>query len=77
MFVFRFSSGKIDKRSEYIEILVPEFCIWHKFPSVYWLKAMMLPTILYRFNQLLLAEDLLVKLNSLCNISVDYNSNSK
>lgn len=77
MFVFRFSSGKVDKRSEYIEILVPEFCIWHKFPSVYWLKAMMLPTILYRFNQLLLAEDLLVKLNSLCNISVDHNSNSK
>lgn len=31
----------------------------------------MLPTILYRFSQLLLAEDLLVKINTLCNIEVE------
>jgi len=77
VFVFRISTGKIDKRSEYIEILVPEFCTWHKFPSVYWLKALMLPTLLYRLDKLLLAEDLLVKINSLCNIEVEDNTNSK
>ncbi|XP_060881396.1 endoribonuclease Dicer-like isoform X5 [Metopolophium dirhodum] len=71
----RISTGKIDKRSEYIEILVPEFCTWHKFPSVYWLKALMLPTLLYRLDKLLLAEDLLVKINSLCNIEVADNTN--
>lgn len=76
-FFFRYSTGKIDKRSEYIEILVPEYCIWHKFPSVYWLKSLMLPTILYRLNQLLLAEDLLVKINSKCNIIVNQNSDCK
>ncbi|XP_022180231.1 endoribonuclease dcr-1 isoform X3 [Myzus persicae] len=72
----RISSGKIDKRSEYIEILIPEFCTWHKFPSVYWLKALMLPTILYRLDKLLLAEDLLVKINSLCNIKVEDHTNT-
>lgn len=73
IYIFRLSTGKVDKRSEYIEILVPEFCIWHKFPSDYWLKALMLPTILYRLSQLLLAEDLLVKINSMCNIVVEKN----
>lgn len=37
----------------------------------------MLPTLLYRLDKLLLAEDLLVKINSLCNIEVENNSNSK
>lgn len=75
LFILRISSGKVDKRSEYIEILVPEFCIWHKFPSVYWFKALMLPTILYRFNKLLLAKDLLLKFNSLCNNGIHENLN--
>ncbi|VVC42507.1 Hypothetical protein CINCED_3A023563 [Cinara cedri] len=69
----KISTGKIDKRNEYIEILVPEFCIWHKFPSDYWLKALMLPTILFRLNSLLLAENLLVKINTMCNIIVEKN----
>lgn len=78
MFIFfRISTGKIDKRSEYIEILVPEFCIWHKFPSDYWLKALMLPTILYRFSKLLLSEDILVKINSLSNILIKKNEHGK
>lgn len=77
VFVFRFITGKPDKRSEYIEILIPEFCTWHKFPSVYWLKALMLPTILYRLDKLLLAEDLLVKINFMCNIEVEDGTNSK
>ncbi|XP_027844608.1 endoribonuclease Dicer isoform X4 [Aphis gossypii] len=73
----RFIIGKPDKRSEYIEILIPEFCTWHKFPSVYWLKALMLPTILYRLDKLLLAEDLLVKINSMCNIEVKDDINTE
>lgn len=75
--MFRFPSNKNDKRNEYIEILVPEFCIWHKFPAVYWLKALMLPTILYRLEKLLLAQDIDVKINSMCNIEFKNNSNSK
>ncbi|XP_026819706.1 endoribonuclease Dicer-like [Rhopalosiphum maidis] len=69
----RISTDITVKRKEYNEILIPEFCIWHKCPSVYWLKALMLPTILYRFEQLLLAEELIVKINSICNIEVDDN----
>lgn len=74
--MFRLPSNRIDKRSEYIEILVPEFCIWHKFPAVYWLKALMLPTILYRLDKLLLAEDLFVKINHICKIESKDNLNS-
>ncbi|XP_050430735.1 endoribonuclease dcr-1 isoform X3 [Adelges cooleyi] len=62
----RISTGKVDKRTEYIERLIPEFCMWHEFPSVYWFKALMLPTILYRIKQLLLAEDLFLKINQMC-----------
>lgn len=50
--------------------------MWHKFPSVYWFKALMLPTILYRLTQLLLSEDLLIKINSKCNIEIN-KSNGK
>uniref|UniRef100_A0A2H8TDA5 Endoribonuclease Dicer n=1 Tax=Melanaphis sacchari TaxID=742174 RepID=A0A2H8TDA5_9HEMI len=71
----KITTGKLDKRSEYIEILIPEFCTWHKFPSVYWLKALMLPTILYRLEKLLLVEDLLLKINSMCNIEVEDDKN--
>jgi len=37
----------------------------------------MLPTILYRFHKLLLAEELLVKLNSMCEIEVKLSLNGK
>lgn len=77
IYSYRISSGKIDKRSEYIEILIPEFCIWHMFPSIYWLKALMLPTILYRFSNLLLAAELLEKVNFLCNIKLENKTNGK
>ncbi|KAF0759177.1 endoribonuclease Dicer-like, partial [Aphis craccivora] len=70
----RISTKKNYKRSEYIEILIPELCIWHKFPSVYWFKALMLPTILYRLEKLLLAEELIVKMNSIFNIKVEDNA---
>ncbi|XP_050534312.1 endoribonuclease Dicer-like isoform X2 [Daktulosphaira vitifoliae] len=71
----RIHNGKVDKRNEFIEILIPEFCMWHQFPSVYWLKALMLPTILYRFNQLLLAEDLLEKINKICGFNFTKKNN--
>jgi len=68
---------KLDKQTEHGNILIPEFCTWHKFPSDYWLKALMLPTILYRLEKLLLAEELFAKINSMCNIVVEGNTNSK
>jgi len=57
-------------------MLIPELCTWHKFPSDWWLKALMLPTIIQRMNQLLLAEDLAVKINSLTG-QVNNNSRNK
>lgn len=68
---------KSDKYSEFIETLIPEFCIWHKFPAVLWLKALMLPTILCRLDKLLLTEDIFVKINSVCNIEFEERSISK
>ncbi|KYM95939.1 Endoribonuclease Dicer [Cyphomyrmex costatus] len=42
------------------EHLVPELCYKINFPSVYWLKATTLPSILHRICQILIAEDLRV-----------------
>ncbi|KYQ55277.1 Endoribonuclease Dicer [Trachymyrmex zeteki] len=42
------------------EHLVPELCLKINFPSVYWLKATTLPSILHRICQILIAEDLRV-----------------
>ncbi|XP_076668388.1 endoribonuclease Dcr-2 isoform X2 [Andrena cerasifolii] len=49
-----------DSAKDLKEHLVPELCIRIKFPSLYWLKATMLPSILHRVSQLLIAEDLRV-----------------
>ncbi|XP_078032947.1 endoribonuclease Dicer-L-like [Augochlora pura] len=40
------------------EHLVPELCKTIKFPALYWLKATMLPSVLHRISQLLIADDL-------------------
>lgn len=40
------------------QILVPELCMIHPFPASLWRKAVCLPTILYRINALLLADQL-------------------
>ncbi|KAG7161841.1 endoribonuclease Dicer-like 2 [Homarus americanus] len=40
------------------QILVPELCTIHPFPASLWRKAVCLPTILYRINALLLADQL-------------------
>lgn len=49
-----------DSDKDLKEHLVPELCIRIKFPSLYWLKATTLPSILHRISQLLIAEDLRV-----------------
>lgn len=40
------------------ELRVPEFCDVHPLPASVWRKAVCLPSVLYRLNQLLLAEEL-------------------
>lgn len=42
------------------EHLIPELCWRINFPTVYWLKATTLPSILHRICQFLIAEDLRV-----------------
>lgn len=41
-----------------IEFRVPEFCDIHPIPASVWRKAVCLPSIFYRLNQLLLAEEI-------------------
>ncbi|XP_063241716.1 endoribonuclease Dicer-like isoform X2 [Bacillus rossius redtenbacheri] len=45
-------------QDDFEENLVPELCQRYEFPSVLWLKATCLPTILHRLTYLLLAEEL-------------------
>ncbi|XP_053212682.1 endoribonuclease Dicer-like [Panonychus citri] len=40
------------------QLLVPELCIVHPFSASYWNKAVCLPSILYRVNHLLIADQL-------------------
>ncbi|XP_076245317.1 endoribonuclease Dcr-2 [Calliopsis andreniformis] len=47
-----------DSGKELKEHLVPELCIRLMFPALYYLKATMLPSILHRISQFLIAEDL-------------------
>lgn len=43
---------------DFEEHLVPELCEKIEFPAVYWLKASVLPSIVHRIKQLLVALDL-------------------
>ncbi|XP_023246881.1 endoribonuclease Dicer [Copidosoma floridanum] len=43
---------------DFEEHMVPELCERYEFPSVYWLKATTLPSILHRISQWLIAEEL-------------------
>ncbi|XP_076391381.1 endoribonuclease Dcr-2 isoform X2 [Megachile rotundata] len=47
-----------DVYKDFKEHLVPELCIRITFPALYWLKTTLLPSILHRVSQLLIAEDL-------------------
>lgn len=55
-------SASKKKREDLEEHLIPELCYGIKFPALYWLKATVLPSIIYRINQLLIAEDLRCKI---------------
>ena len=44
------------------QILVPELCYVHPFPASLWQKAVCIPTILYRINYLLIADELRIKI---------------
>ncbi|KAK3092704.1 hypothetical protein FSP39_006212 [Pinctada imbricata] len=46
------------------QILVAELCEVHVFPASLWKKAVCLPTILYRINYLLVAEEMRIKISS-------------
>ncbi|XP_033733992.1 LOW QUALITY PROTEIN: endoribonuclease Dicer-like [Pecten maximus] len=50
------------------QILVPELCEVHVFPSSLWRKAVCLPTILYRINYLLVAEEIRIRIATGANI---------
>ncbi|OWF53355.1 endoribonuclease Dicer-like [Mizuhopecten yessoensis] len=50
------------------QILVPELCEVHVFPSSLWRKAVCLPTILYRINYLLVAEEIRIRIATSANI---------
>ncbi|XP_012287234.1 endoribonuclease Dicer [Orussus abietinus] len=50
-----------DVSEDFEEHLVPELCHKYTFSALYWLKATYLPSVLHRINQLLVAEDLRVK----------------
>lgn len=45
-------------QEDFEENLVAELCVRFEFPSVLWLKATCLPSILHRITYLLLAEEL-------------------
>jgi endoribonuclease Dicer len=42
---------------DFEENLIAELCVRYEFPSVLWLKATCLPTILHRISYLVLAEE--------------------
>ncbi|XP_071160069.1 endoribonuclease Dicer-like [Mytilus edulis] len=50
------------------QILIPELCEIHVFPASFWRKAVCLPTILYRMNCLLVAEELRIIITEGANI---------
>ncbi|KAL5107030.1 Endoribonuclease Dcr-1 [Taenia crassiceps] len=57
------ASGSANSSSKHalprhIQLLVPEFCHRHAMPATVWQKAICLPSILYRLQHLLLAEEL-------------------
>nr|XP_018899828.1 PREDICTED: endoribonuclease Dicer [Bemisia tabaci]XP_018899829.1 PREDICTED: endoribonuclease Dicer [Bemisia tabaci]XP_018899830.1 PREDICTED: endoribonuclease Dicer [Bemisia tabaci] len=59
----RTSKRKIDTDREHMdETLVPELCVQIKFPTVYWIKAIFLPSALHRLNRLMISEELRLRI---------------
>ena len=55
---------------DFEEHLVGELCQRISFPALYWLKATYLPSVIHRVSQLLVAEDLRVKIYKETNLGV-------
>ena len=51
------------KQKKHIEYLVPELCHVYPLPSSFWHKALYLPSVLHRLNQLLIAQELQTEIN--------------
>ncbi|CAG9787806.1 unnamed protein product [Diatraea saccharalis] len=47
-----------DKPKAFVEMFIPEFCIKYDYPGVLWYKAIMLPSIIHRVFNLLIAHEL-------------------
>lgn len=52
------SKRKRVEEEDFAEHLIPELCKKVEFPSLYWLKATALPSIMHRVSSLLLADEL-------------------
>ncbi|XP_046751680.1 endoribonuclease Dicer isoform X2 [Diprion similis] len=55
---------RADLSEDFEEHLVPELCVRFEFPSLYWLKATTLPSIIHRISQLLVADQLRVTIQA-------------
>nr|UYS55133.1 dicer 2 [Diatraea saccharalis] len=53
-----------DKPKAFVEMLIPEFCIKYDYPGVLWYKAIMLPSIIHRIFNLLVAHELREKITN-------------
>uniref|UniRef100_A0AC34GRH2 Dicer-2 n=1 Tax=Panagrolaimus sp. ES5 TaxID=591445 RepID=A0AC34GRH2_9BILA len=54
---------KMQKKNEK-EYLVPEFVVIHPMPASYWLMLIKIPSVLYRINHLLLADEFRKRINN-------------
>ena len=55
------------------EYFVPEICCRINFPSIYYLKASTLPSVLHRINRLLIAEELRLKIAKIIDLPLENN----
>nr|AIY24625.1 dicer 2 [Graminella nigrifrons] len=53
---------KKDENEEFEIWLVPEFCHLYPVPGDYWVKALLLPSVLHRLSQLCMAEELRLRI---------------
>lgn len=69
----RTSKRKIDTDREHMdETLVPELCVQIKFPTVYWIKAIFLPSALHRLNRLMISEELRLRIVSEAQMGAEF-----
>lgn len=56
--------------------LVPEFCDVHRFPASMWRQAVWIPSIFYRLNSLLLADELRIEIQAKTGLGISVLSSS-